>query len=136
MGRVEEFWDGIEHEDFTMVDGSGLSRLDLCSPQQMTRLLWAMHRADCENEFESSLAVPGENGTMHTRTLGTLAEKKLRAKTGTMNNVCTLAGYVTTRDGETLCFSIMINNFTSPDALARNLQDLICMRLASFSRKS
>ena len=86
-------------------------------------------------EFESSLALPGEAGTMRNRTVGTLAEKKLKAKTGSMNNVSTLAGYVTTRDGETLCFAIMINNFSSPEALARNLQDLICMRLASFSRK-
>jgi PBP4 family serine-type D-alanyl-D-alanine carboxypeptidase len=119
-----------------MFDGSGLSRLNLCSPHQLAQLLWVIHRSDVGNEFESSLALPGEAGTMRTRTMGTLAEKKLKAKTGSMNNVSTLAGYVTTRDGEILCFAIMINNFTSPEALARNLQDLICMRLASFSRRS
>ncbi len=94
------------------------------------------YHCQVKTEFESSLAIPGEAGTMRNRTVGTLAEKKLRAKTGSMNNVSTLAGYVTTRDGETLCFAIMMNNFTVPEALARNLQDLICMRLASFSRRS
>ncbi len=127
---------GIQHDDFQMADGSGLSRLNLCSPHQLAQLLWAVHKSDIKQEFESSLAIPGESGTMRNRTVGTLAEKKLRAKTGSLNNVNTLAGYVTTRDGETLCFAIMINNFTVPEALARNLQDLICMRLATFSRKS
>ncbi len=127
---------GIQHDDFQMEDGSGLSRLNLCSPQQLAQLLWAVHKSEIRQEFEASLAVPGESGTMRNRTVGTLAEKRVKAKTGSLNNVCTLAGYVSSRDGETLCFAIMINNFTAPEALARNLQDLICMRLATFSRKS
>jgi D-alanyl-D-alanine carboxypeptidase/D-alanyl-D-alanine-endopeptidase (penicillin-binding protein 4) len=68
--------------------------------------------------------------------VGTLAEKHLKAKTGSMNNVSNIAGYVTTRDNETLCFAIMLNNYTVPDALARSLQDVVCMRLASFTRKA
>lgn len=127
---------GIPSEDLVMVDGSGLSRLDLCSPHQLSQLLWILHKSECRNEFSASLPVPGEPGTLRSRTVGTLAEKRLKAKTGTMNNVSTLAGYVTTRDGETLCFAIMMSNFTVPEAVARNLQDLICMRLASFSRRS
>lgn len=125
----------INTDDMTIVDGSGLSRLNLCSPQKQTQLLWAILRSDKKGEFQSTLAVPGEIGTMRTRTVGTQAEKRLKAKTGTMNSVSTLAGYVTTRDGETFCFSIMMNNFSVPESVARNLQDLICMRLASFSRK-
>ncbi len=126
---------GIQTEDISLVDGSGLSRLNYCTPYQQTQLLWAMHRGDCHNEFASSLAVPGEPGTLRNRAIGTLAEKRIKAKTGSMNGVCTMAGYATTRDNETLCFSVMINNFTVPESVARNLQDLICMRLASFSRK-
>jgi D-alanyl-D-alanine carboxypeptidase/D-alanyl-D-alanine-endopeptidase (penicillin-binding protein 4) len=52
-----------------------------------------------------------------------------------MNNVSCLSGYITTRDGEELAFSIMINGFTAPDGIIRNIQDMICMRLASFTRK-
>ncbi len=127
---------GIQHDEFQMADGSGLSRLNLCTPRQLAQLLWAVHKSDIGPVIEASLAQPGEEGTMRTRTIGTLAEKKLKAKTGSLTNVSTLAGYVTTRDGETLSFAIMINNFTVPETLARNLQDLICMRLASFSRRS
>jgi D-alanyl-D-alanine carboxypeptidase/D-alanyl-D-alanine-endopeptidase (penicillin-binding protein 4) len=83
-----------------------------------------------------SLATPGGPGTLKNRIVGTLAEKHLKGKTGSMNNVSTLAGYITTRDNETLCFALMLNNFTVPDALARTLQDVVCMRLASFSRKT
>lgn len=67
--------------------------------------------------------------------VGTRAERSVRAKTGGMNNVSTLAGYVTTRDGETLSFAVMADNTVLPTAMVHNLQDLICMRLASFSRK-
>jgi len=42
---------------------------------------------------------------------------------------------VTTRDGEVLCVAIMTNHLLVPETVARNLQDLICMRLASFSRR-
>jgi D-alanyl-D-alanine carboxypeptidase/D-alanyl-D-alanine-endopeptidase (penicillin-binding protein 4) len=42
---------------------------------------------------------------------GTPAEGNVRAKTGTMSNIRSLAGYVTTRDGERLAFVVMVNNF-------------------------
>jgi D-alanyl-D-alanine carboxypeptidase/D-alanyl-D-alanine-endopeptidase (penicillin-binding protein 4) len=67
--------------------------------------------------------------------LKSLAQQQVIAKTGSMNNVSCLSGYVTTRDGEQLAFSMMMNGFTVPDGIIRNLQDMICMRLASFSRK-
>lgn len=127
---------GMQQDDFVMVDGSGLSRLNLCSPSQLTFLLNAMLKSPVREEFVGSLATPGGPGTLRNRIVGTLAEKHLKAKTGSMNNVSTLAGYVTTRDNETLCFALMLNNFTVPDALARTLQDVVCMRLASFSRKT
>ncbi|MBK9246908.1 MAG: D-alanyl-D-alanine carboxypeptidase [Ignavibacteria bacterium] len=63
------------------------------------------------------------------------AEKYVHAKTGSMNNVSTICGYVTTRDIEQLAFSIMVNGYTVPENIVHNLQDLICMRLSSFSRK-
>ncbi len=127
---------GMHQDDFVMVDGSGLSRLNLCAPSHLTFLLNAMLKSPVREEFVGSLATPGGPGTLKNRIVGTLAEKHLKGKTGSMNNVSTLAGYITTRDNETLCFALMLNNFTVPDALARTLQDVVCMRLASFSRKT
>lgn len=127
---------GMQQDDFIMVDGSGLSRLNLCAPSQLTYLLTTMLKSPSREHFLNSLAVPGLPGTMKNRVVGTLAEKHLKAKTGSMNTVSNIAGYVSTRDNETLCFAIMLNNYTVPDALARSLQDVVCMRLASFTRKT
>ncbi|MFZ9815173.1 MAG: D-alanyl-D-alanine carboxypeptidase/D-alanyl-D-alanine endopeptidase [Candidatus Kapaibacteriota bacterium] len=126
---------GIIPEQCAIVDGSGLSRLNLLSAYQQTLLLSAMHRSANKEYFRASLARPGQTGTLKNRMLKSLAQQQVIAKTGSMNNVSCLSGYVTTRDGEQLAFSMMMNGFTVPDGIIRNLQDMICMRLASFSRK-
>lgn len=126
---------GINPENISIVDGSGLSRYNLISPNYIVTLLSAMHHSEMRAIFLNSFAVPGGLGTLGNRLTGSLAEKSVKAKTGTMNNVSNICGYITTRDREALAFCIMLNNFTVPQSLARNLQDLICMRLASFSRK-
>jgi D-alanyl-D-alanine carboxypeptidase/D-alanyl-D-alanine-endopeptidase (penicillin-binding protein 4) len=135
--KIKEFLEisGISPENMVIVDGSGLSRFNLISPRYQINLLSWIYRSDYKNELLNSLAVPGENGTLERRMKRSLAEKNVIAKTGSMNNVNNIMGYVQTRDGETLAFSIMMQNFTVPSSLARNLQDLILMRLASFSRK-
>lgn len=66
---------------------------------------------------------------------GTLAEENARAKTGYISNARTLSGYVTTRDGERLAFSLMANNFQVPVGAVEYLQDLAVERLANFSRR-
>ena len=66
---------------------------------------------------------------------GTAAEGNLRAKTGTMSNVRSLAGYVRTRDGERLAFAIMVNNFEGTGAAATDAVDAMAVHLASFSRR-
>lgn len=126
---------GLPSDDLVLSDGSGLSRLNLCTPNLMARLLWQLWRSPWRPIVLASLARPGENGTLRTRLVGTLAEKAVAAKTGTLENVSNLAGYITTRDGEVLCVVVMVNHLLAPDSIARNLQDLLCMRLASFSRR-
>ena len=65
---------------------------------------------------------------------GTPGENNVHAKTGTMSNVRSLAGYVTTRDGETLAFTSIVNNFEGTGAEANAALDEIAVRLASFAR--
>jgi D-alanyl-D-alanine carboxypeptidase/D-alanyl-D-alanine-endopeptidase (penicillin-binding protein 4) len=126
---------GLASDELAMSDGSGLSRLNLVTPSLVARLLWMLWRSPWRNDVAASLARPGEPGTLRTRLVGTLAEKNVAAKTGTLDNVSALAGYVTTRDGEVLCVAILANHLLVPESIARNLEDLICMRLASFSRR-
>ena len=64
----------------------------------------------------------------------TRAEANAVAKTGSISNVRALSGYVRTRDGDTLVFSILANNFTIPAATVNWIADLAVERLANYSR--
>ncbi len=125
---------GISPDKISIVDGSGLSRQNLISPKYFVTLLSKIYHSALRKPFMNSLAVPGKDGTLERRLTYSLAQSKVKAKTGSMNNVSALTGYVRTRDNEPLSFSIMMVNYTVPISLAQDLQDLICMRLASFSR--
>ena len=61
--------------------------------------------------FRSALPLSGTSGTLAGRMKGTPAENRVWAKTGTLSNVRTLSGYVLTRAGEPIAFSMMVNNF-------------------------
>ncbi len=126
---------GIDPERISIVDGSGLSRYNLLSAKSVVSLLSYIYRSAESEILIKSLAEPNKAGTLARRMSRSFAENRVKAKTGTLNNISNLAGYVWTRDDEPLAFCIMIMNFTAPISSAENLQDLICMRLASFTRK-
>jgi len=125
---------GIAPENLRIADGSGLSRHNLISPRYQTQLLSSVYRNPYFKTFYNSLAQPSKDGTMKNRLSNTLAQNKLRAKTGSLNAVSTLCGYIQSNDDELFAFSIMIMNHTVASSVAHNLQDLMAMRLASFSR--
>ncbi len=125
---------GLSSDKIFIVDGSGLSRLNMLTPSLLTSVLNNLYKSEHRNLFWSSLAAPSENGTMKRRLTKSAAAKRVRAKTGTMNNVSTISGYVKSRDDEIIIFSVLVNNFTVPLNKVHNLQDLICMRLAGFTR--
>ncbi len=126
---------GIPPENLQIFDGSGLSRYNLLQPKYIVDLLYHINNIDLKELFINSLAQPSKDGTLKRRMTNSKAEKNVFAKTGSMNNVSNLCGYVRTKDGEYFAFAIMINNYILPESLAQNLQDIICMRLSSFSRK-
>ncbi len=126
---------GINPNMMTMVDGSGLSRLNLVTPAQIVTLLNYMFKSKYFVPFYNSLPIAGVDGTLGTRMKGTRAEYKVRAKTGYLENVRSISGYVYTADNEPVAFSIIVNNFNVPIKLAENIQDLVCLRLANFRRK-
>jgi len=126
---------GIPPEHLSIVDGSGLSRLDMISTQEMATLLRYMHRSDNWKFFYESLPVAGMNGTLASRLKATKAEGNVHAKTGYLNFVRSLSGYVNSADGEPLVFSMFVNNYTVPTSLADNVEDLALMYLANFHGK-
>jgi len=125
---------GIKLDGFVMVDGSGLSRLNLVTPKQVVQLLHYMHNNKYSKLFLNSLPVAGIDGNLAKRLNNTIAENRIRAKAGFLENVRSLSGYAFTADNEPIAFSIIANNYTVPVKLAENIQDLVCLRLANFHR--
>lgn len=90
------------------VDGSGLSRYNLCTPQSLVYLLNKIR-----NEFGWD-RITGILPTGGTGTLGSWyknAAAYIYAKTGTLSNNCALSGYLVTQKGKLLIFSVLNNNY-------------------------
>ena len=111
-------------------DGSGLSRTNLLTPESVVRLLQYMERHPRAAEYRDCLPVAGRDGTLKERMKGTAAEGRVLAKTGTLNFVSSLSGYVTSLDGVPMAFSIMANNTRSSPREARLAIDAICALMA------
>ncbi len=98
------------------VDGSGLSRYNLCSPQQFITLITKMYK-----EFGavniSNLMSKGNEGTL--KNLFTKYPNRIHAKTGTLSNNMALCGILETFSNKTLVFSIMINNHQEKNKILR-----------------
>jgi len=113
------------------VDGSGLSRRNAVSPQQVVRLLAAMDRDRTNSEaFHDSLPVAGREGTVADRMRGTAAEGNCATKTGTLDGVSALSGYCQA-GGHTIAFSVL-NNGVDVSA-ARNAQDRFAAAVARYN---
>ena len=121
---------GAAEDGFLVWDGSGLSRQDLVSPETLIRVLDAMRRHQHFQAYYDAFPVAGVDGTLRTRMRGTAAEANARGKTGTLSNVRSLSGYVTTADGRLLLYSVLCNNYLVPTAHVSRVQDTIAVRLA------
>ena len=128
-----ESW-GISSGRYQLVDGSGLSRRDTISADATLAVLERMADPSGKSPFVTGLPIAAVDGSLAGRMTGTAAAGNVRAKTGTMSNIRSLAGYLTTRDGERLAFVILINNFEGTGANANDALDAIAVRLASFTR--
>ena len=126
---------GINPEGMNIVDGSGLSSLNLVTTRQIVTLLSYMYKSKYFIPFYNSLPIAGVDGTLGDRMQNTKAQGRVRAKPGFLENVRALSGYALTGDNEPVAFSIIVNNFIVPVKLAENIQDLVCLRLANFKRK-
>jgi D-alanyl-D-alanine carboxypeptidase/D-alanyl-D-alanine-endopeptidase (penicillin-binding protein 4) len=127
---------GVVDSEVALDDGSGLSRNDLIKADATVQLLTFMSKHKYFPQFREALPIAGVDGTLRTRMRGTPAEGNIRAKTGSLSSVASLAGYVTTASGERLVFSMMLNNFPDAAAVRRDSVDAIAVLLASFAGKT
>ncbi|HYV24772.1 MAG TPA: D-alanyl-D-alanine carboxypeptidase/D-alanyl-D-alanine-endopeptidase [Pyrinomonadaceae bacterium] len=120
---------GISTRGLAIHDGSGLSRLDLITPESTARLFAAMSQSTAATLYFDSLPVAGHDGTLAGRLKK--VEGRISAKTGSLTYVHSLSGYATTRTGERLAFSILCNDMTA-DRPAIALIDEIAASIAEF----
>jgi serine-type D-Ala-D-Ala carboxypeptidase/endopeptidase (penicillin-binding protein 4) len=92
-----------------LVDGSGLSRANQTTAQQVVRLLQRMDAQDAASTWRASLPIAGQTGTLRGRMRGTAAAGRCAAKTGTLIGVSALSGYCATTGGRTIAFSFIEN---------------------------
>jgi D-alanyl-D-alanine carboxypeptidase/D-alanyl-D-alanine-endopeptidase (penicillin-binding protein 4) len=124
---------GIPTTHQVIVDGSGVSRYNLTTAGTIIRVLEEMYRDQVNfPAVLRSLAVAGKDGTLAHRMVSTPAEGNVKAKSGTMNGISALSGYVTTPLGEPLAFSIIIQNYAGSSNTAMEVQDSICVLLSGF----
>jgi serine-type D-Ala-D-Ala carboxypeptidase/endopeptidase (penicillin-binding protein 4) len=100
---------GIDPTGFRQVDGSGLSRSNRVKPRTLVSILQTMQTTDTTGLFYDSLSVAGVSGTLRNRFHNTPVEGRLRAKTGTLNGVRALSGYLDTSDYGPIVLSILVN---------------------------
>ncbi len=101
---------GVDPDDFSFYDGSGLSPQDLITPRALTRLLVFASQQPWGGEYRASLPVGGVDGTLSGRFNDSALKGKVFAKTGTISGVNALSGYLTAASGKTLVFSILCND--------------------------
>ncbi len=115
---VNNYWTGkgMDMSGFIMEDGSGLSRLNVITPKQICFILNYELKQSGFSTFKNSLPISGKTGTLRSITVNTTAEGKIFAKSGSMSKVRSYSGYVTTKNGDLLPFSILVNNYTCSNA--------------------
>jgi PBP4 family serine-type D-alanyl-D-alanine carboxypeptidase len=127
---------GVATGEALEVDGSGLSRYNLVTPDALATVLRHVYQDERLREaFIETLPRAGVDGTLGDRMKGTAAADNVRAKTGSFSNARSVAGYVRTTDGEPLEFVVIANNYGAPASVIDNATDAILVALANFSRK-
>ena len=126
---------GIDPRSYVFADGSGLSRHDLLSPRLLVRLLSAMRQSEHWETWRAALPIAGRDGTLRRRMKGTAAEGRVRAKTGTIENVRGLSGYLTTADGEPFVFSFLVNAHLRSTKETEEITDGALALLAAVDRR-
>ncbi|MCF8380886.1 MAG: D-alanyl-D-alanine carboxypeptidase/D-alanyl-D-alanine-endopeptidase [Bacteroidales bacterium] len=134
---VQEFWKekGMDIQGMELNDGSGLSTYNQFTPRQMVFLLnYMKNESRYFDAFFHSMAVAGETGTIENMFKASVAEGKIRAKSGTISRVKAYSGYVESLSGREIAFSMVVNNFSCSSGTARDKLERLMISLAEFNK--
>ncbi|BAY12645.1 D-alanyl-D-alanine carboxypeptidase/D-alanyl-D-alanine endopeptidase [Calothrix sp. NIES-2098] len=125
---------GVDPTTYFLVDGSGLSRRNLVSPEGLVQTLRLMAKTPAAAIYRASLPIAGKSGSLKNRFRNTSAEGIVQAKTGTLTGAVSLTGYVNGTNYEPLVFSIMVNQSEQSASNLRQAIDEIVVLLTQLQR--
>jgi D-alanyl-D-alanine carboxypeptidase/D-alanyl-D-alanine-endopeptidase (penicillin-binding protein 4) len=126
---------GASDQGVVIKNGSGLFDANRVTAYSTVELLrWAWRDPGIQPEYLSQLSVGGVDGTLHKRFRSDLTKRRVRAKTGTLDDVIALSGYVL-RDGGRgpIAFSILLNHVGGKQDGARHAADRLVELVARWS---
>jgi len=125
---------GVGKYEYVIADGSGISRYNLLSADIILSVLKFVyyHYPNLFELYFNSLPVAGLDGTLGSRMQNSPAQGNVHAKTGTLQGVSCLSGYVKGRNNHLIAFSILEQNFINRLSFARSIQDQICILLSEY----
>ena len=117
---------GLDASRYRLADGSGLSLYNYLSAElEVMMLRYAFRNDNIKQHLIHSLPIAGVDGTLKKRMKSGSVHGNVKAKTGTLTGIISLAGYCTAANGHELCFSI-INNGIMHGSNARHFADKVC----------
>ncbi|MEO0754846.1 MAG: D-alanyl-D-alanine carboxypeptidase/D-alanyl-D-alanine-endopeptidase, partial [Pseudomonadota bacterium] len=122
---------GISAAEYDFSDGSGLSIYNRITPAATLRFLLWTQRQPWGEHFLATFPTGGRDGTLEQRFTGTSLEGRIRAKTGTLFGANTLSGFLDTSRGDTLAFSVMVNDRDAEAGSAREEIDAVLLAIAA-----
>ena len=126
---------GVAPDAVVQHDGSGLSRHDLITPSAVVAVYNYMGKQSRYSQaWRDALTIAGVDGTLRNRFAGTRASNNFRGKTGTIDQVSALSGYMTTAGGDQLVVSMIVNGVPEPRNRTTLIDDIV-VNLANFDGK-
>ena len=120
---------GVDPEAIVMVDGSGLARKNLITPEAMVDVLQGMAQSPYASVYRDSLAIAGVSGTLRNRLRESPAAGRLYGKSGAISRNFALAGYLQPEEAPPLVFSLFLNNINESGRVARPIIDEIVLHI-------
>jgi len=114
IDSLQKKWSQWTPDPFIWVDGSGVSRYNMFTPRSLVVVLKEIYKSSSWDQILSRFPKGGTSGTLKVYDVD-----QLYGKTGTLRHNHNLSGYLITKKGKTLVFSVMVNHFTTPTSEVR-----------------